>query len=426
MGDPAIRIEKLSKLYRLGRSRQPYDTLRDQIGEALAGVLRRRNSVEESKRAFWALRDVSLEIPWGEAVGIIGHNGAGKSTLLKLLSRVMEPTSGRAEVYGRVGSLLEVGTGFHPELTGRENIYLNGAILGMKRAEIRSKFDDIVSFAQVERFVDTPVKRYSSGMYVRLGFSVAAHLEPDILIVDEVLAVGDAAFQKKCLGKMTEVAQHGRTVIFTSHNMAALANLCNRSYRLDHGIIVDSGRPVDVIQRYLMDEQPLSQQDLVDHRGRRKDAFPLMRRVRLLRGEEETATFSTDGPFTIEVECVVPSEMTQALNCAFQIRDPNGTWIIGSHTDEYHQPCPNHGGLITFRAHIDRLVLNPGTFTLTLFLDASDGIQTLDSIDNAISFDVVWIPRAGFVPRKDIPLIHCPVRWESMELSMAGVEYEEV
>ncbi|HVS35440.1 MAG TPA: ABC transporter ATP-binding protein, partial [Gemmataceae bacterium] len=226
MSDVVVRVEGLGKRYQIARRRERHDTLRDALtagvrglGRRLGGMFRGR-SESENDETFWALQDVSFEVKRGEVLGLIGRNGAGKSTLLKLLSRITEPTTGRLALRGRVASLLEVGTGFHPELTGRENIYLNGAILGMKRAEITKKFDEIVAFAEIEQFLDTPVKRYSSGMYTRLAFSVAAHLEPEILIVDEVLAVGDAEFQKKCLGKMGQVAEGGRTVLFVSHNIA--------------------------------------------------------------------------------------------------------------------------------------------------------------------------------------------------------------
>src|SRR5213080_4833575 len=240
-GDVAIRCQGLGKQYRLG-PRQRYRALRDTLPAlALAPFRGLRSAIGFGRptaqgATLWALRDVSFEVSAGEIVGIIGANGAGKSTLLKILSRITAPTEGQAEIHGRVGSLLEVGTGFHPELTGRENVYLNGAILGMHRAEIERKFDEIVAFAETEKFLDTPVKRYSSGMYVRLAFAVAAHLEPEILVVDEVLAVGDAEFQKKCLGKMREVAEgHGRTVLFVSHNMVAVQNLCSVAMLLQDG-----------------------------------------------------------------------------------------------------------------------------------------------------------------------------------------------
>ena len=242
---PIIRAEGLGKQYKLGMREAAYSTLR----EKLAGLARRRPRREAEK--VWALRDIGFDVQPGEVVGIIGRNGAGKSTLLKILSRITEPTAGRAELYGRVGSLLEVGTGFHPELSGRENIFLNSAILGMKRAEVQAKFDEIVAFAEVEKFIDTPVKRYSSGMYLRLAFSVAAHLEPEILIIDEVLAVGDATFQRKCLNKMQDVGRQGRTVLFVSHNMPAVTRLCPRAILLESGRVLRDGPAHQVVSAYL-------------------------------------------------------------------------------------------------------------------------------------------------------------------------------
>lgn len=247
MSRPAILVEGLSKRYRIGGQR-PTRSIRESLSRALTTPFRRRSSSEEN--TIWALRDVSFSVAPGEVVGVIGRNGAGKSTLLKVLSRITEPTSGRAIVNGRVGSLLEVGTGFHPELTGRENIFLNGAILGMRRAEIARKFDEIVAFAEVERFLDTPVKHYSSGMYLRLAFAVAAHLETEILLVDEVLAVGDAAFQEKCLGKMRDVSQGGRTVLLVSHNMQAIQQLCSRAVLLLGGSQVACGPAAESVAKY--------------------------------------------------------------------------------------------------------------------------------------------------------------------------------
>jgi lipopolysaccharide transport system ATP-binding protein len=261
MSDVAIKVENLSKQYRIGgpQGRFKYKSLREALTEAVQAPFRRAARLlrgepygaAEMDGTIWALKDVSFEVERGEVVGIIGRNGAGKTTLLKILSRITEPTEGYAEVHGRVGSLLEVGTGFHPELTGRENIYLNGAILGMKRAEIERKFDEIVAFAEIEKFIDTPVKHYSSGMYVRLAFAVAAHLQPEILMVDEVLAVGDAAFQKKCLGKMGDVAREGRTVLFVSHNMPAVTRLCPRTILLDNGHLLRDGPSHQVMSAYL-------------------------------------------------------------------------------------------------------------------------------------------------------------------------------
>jgi lipopolysaccharide transport system ATP-binding protein len=248
----AIRVENLGKCYMIGTRPEGYRTLRETLTRALSFPCRLgRKSRAASKAEFWALKNVSLDVKPGEVVGIIGRNGAGKTTLLKILSRITEPTEGRAEVYGRVGSLLEVGTGFHPELTGRENVFLNGAILGMRKAEIIRKFDEIAAFAEVEKFLDTPVKHYSSGMYVRLAFAVAAHLEPEILLVDEVLAVGDAAFQKKCLGKMGEVAREGRTVLFVSHNLEAVLNLCPQTFVVNNGSLVFQGNSEEALSFYL-------------------------------------------------------------------------------------------------------------------------------------------------------------------------------
>jgi homopolymeric O-antigen transport system ATP-binding protein len=271
----AIRAENLSKQYQIGVKNR-HDTLRDQFMGGLRSLFSRNGAAPERNDTFWALKDVSLEIKQGEVVGIIGCNGAGKSTLLMVLSRITKPTAGFAEIRGRVGSLLEVGTGFHGELTGRENIYLNGAILGMKKAEIDRKFDEVVDFSGVEKFVDTPVKRYSSGMYVRLAFAVAAHLEPDILIVDEVLSVGDAAFQKKCLGKMEDVAKGGRTVLFVSHNMAAIQSFCSKCYLLSSGHLVAEGSPRSVVEQYLSDVSsgtPTSLAERKDRRGTGKIQF---------------------------------------------------------------------------------------------------------------------------------------------------------
>ncbi|MBI5643498.1 MAG: ABC transporter ATP-binding protein [Deltaproteobacteria bacterium] len=247
MKEPIIEVSNISKSYKLGK-KASYGSLREEIAQAFTSIF--KNGEKGDDPTLWALKDVSFEVGKGEVIGIIGRNGAGKSTLLKILSRITEPTSGRVVMRGRVASLLEVGTGFHPELTGRENIFLNGALLGMTSAEIKSKFDEIVAFSEIEKFLDTPVKRYSSGMYVRLAFAVAAHLEPEILIVDEVLAVGDASFQKKCLGKMGDVAKGGRTVLFVSHNMSAVQSLCQRAILLAGGSKIKEGTSHDVVSHY--------------------------------------------------------------------------------------------------------------------------------------------------------------------------------
>jgi lipopolysaccharide transport system ATP-binding protein len=259
MSTPAIQVEALSKQYHIGKRRASYQSLRESLTNSVTELPRRIVSMfrgsavraSDSDNTIWALKDVSFEIQRGEMVGIIGRNGAGKSTLLKILSRITEPTTGFAEIRGRVGSLLEVGTGFHPELTGRENIYLNGAILGMRKAEIARKFDEIVAFAEVETFIDTPVKHFSTGMYLRLAFAVAAYLEPEILIVDEVLAVGDANFQRKCLDKMQDVGQEGRTVLLVSHNMSAITRMCSRAVLINEGKVVRDGPSTEVVSVYL-------------------------------------------------------------------------------------------------------------------------------------------------------------------------------
>lgn len=248
---PLIEVNNLAKQYRIGAVRPPYQTLRESLQNAVRIPFRRQGGSRSRKETIWALKDASFQVEPGEAVGIIGRNGAGKSTLLKILSRITEPSSGNAKIYGRVGSLLEVGTGFHPELTGRENIFLNGAILGMKRAEIARKFNEIVAFSEVEKFIDTPVKWYSSGMYLRLAFSVAAHLDPEILIIDEVLAVGDARFQSKCLNKMQDVGKTGRAVLFVSHNTSAIARFCSRAICLDQGRVVADGPSNQIVSSYL-------------------------------------------------------------------------------------------------------------------------------------------------------------------------------
>ncbi|MCM3902712.1 MAG: ABC transporter ATP-binding protein [Pyrinomonadaceae bacterium] len=263
---PIITVNNLSKQYRIGAREEGYTTLRESLVQAVRAPFKRIRSRRRNANngMVWALKDINFEVQPGEVVGIVGPNGAGKSTLLKILSRITKPTTGAVDLYGRVRSLLEVGTGFHPELTGRENVYLNGAIMGMTRAEIEGKFEEIVAFAEVGKFLDTPVKRYSSGMNLRLAFAVAAHLEPEILIVDEVLAVGDAAFQEKCLGKMDKVAKEGRTVLFVSHNLATVQHLCNRAILLQGGRITATGQPSEVIGHYLSDATSESKVDISD------------------------------------------------------------------------------------------------------------------------------------------------------------------
>jgi len=301
----AIQVEGLSKRYRIGGRQEPYRRFTETVTDILSAPFKRIAQLGKpppAEETIWALHDVSLEVQPGEVLGVIGRNGAGKSTLLKILSRITEPTAGRAEIRGAVGSLLEVGTGFHPELTGRENIFLNGAILGMRKAEIARKFDEIVAFAEVEKFIDTPVKRYSSGMYVRLAFAVAAHLEPEILLIDEVLAVGDAAFQKKCLGKMDDVARSGRTILFVSHNMAAVQGLCSRVAWLDGGALRALGGGGEVIEQYLATALSMDDSDKVDSDSDSDADFVIERvLVRDHRGEPTTVLSGIE-PFEIDIQ----------------------------------------------------------------------------------------------------------------------------
>jgi len=303
-----VRVENVGKLYRLGGLHPGYVTLREALGSALLAPLRRRarrgaaEAPPEPEKSFWALRDVSFEVSEGELVGLIGRNGAGKSTLLKVLSRVTRPTTGSADIHGRVGSLLEVGAGFHPDLTGRENVFLNGAILGMRRDEIARKFDEIVAFAEIERHINTPVKWYSSGMYVRLAFSVAAHLEPEVLIMDEVLAVGDVRFQQKCLDKMREIREGGHTIFFVSHNLESVTRLCKRALLLEGGRLVADGPAREVVAAYLgagRDAAPAREWDAATAPG---DSVARLRRVRAVTEQGEAASvFAASRPFGVEI-----------------------------------------------------------------------------------------------------------------------------
>jgi len=308
MSDAIITVENLSKRYVIGHQRGKGDGLRHAIEAAVRSPLQwlrdRKQAVSKEHEEFWALNDVSFEVKQGEVVGIIGRNGAGKSTLLKILSRITEPTFGRIRIKGRVASLLEVGTGFHPELTGRENIFLNGAILGMSQVEIKRKFDEIVAFSEIEKFLDTPVKRYSSGMYVRLAFAVAAHLEPEILIVDEVLAVGDAQFQKKCLGKIQDVSSHGRTVLFVSHSMPTILRLCKRVILLQRGTVAGDGPAEEMTRKYLSSGANRAAERVWDTPEKAPgDQVAKLHAVRVRNARGEIAeTIDVSEPFVIEVE----------------------------------------------------------------------------------------------------------------------------
>jgi lipopolysaccharide transport system ATP-binding protein len=390
MSEVAIRVAGLGKQYRLGGPQARYHTLGDQIRKwTSVRTLLRRRTRDEKRPPFWALKGVSFEVRRGEVIGVIGRNGAGKSTLLKVLSRITEPTEGEVDIYGRVGSLLEVGTGFHPELTGRENVYLNGAILGMRRSEIVRKFDEIVSFAEVEKFIDTPVKHYSSGMYMRLAFAVAAHLEPEILIVDEVLAVGDAEFQKKCLGKMGDVAKSGRTVLFVSHNMAAVANLCNRGLLLHKGELAADGPTADIVARYngLLSSSTGGYVDLSEHPSRLPGSVPLVRAVCLRNGRgEATDVFPCGEAVAISIE-VVPVEPIAGATCGIGVDDVYGQRIFSVTMPLEGVSIPRLDRPTTVTCRLPAIALAPGAYSLSISVGDHHRPLT-DALPNAVSMTV--------------------------------------
>ena len=371
MSETVISVENLSKKYRIRhRQRENYTTLRDVIANKFKGL----NSISapQAQEDFWALTDVSFEIKQGEVVGIIGRNGAGKTTLLKILSRITEPSEGRVRIKGRVASLLEVGTGFHAELTGRENIFLNGAILGMSRVEIKRKFDEIVAFAEVEKFLDTPVKRYSSGMYVRLAFAVAAHLEPEILIVDEVLAVGDSAFQKKCLGRIREVASSGRTVLFVSHNMNAVERICTRALLLDKGIVSQKSDDVrSVIMRYLTGNTGRGgSSSSWKNDGKAHDhpvIQPLLFAVVNQHGGPLTSPVRNDEPLFVVIRADV-KQLDPALKVGFELFNEDSKLLFCSlTTDGPEAEWPRlERGTVELRCALPRRFLNEGSYRLEL------------------------------------------------------------
>ena len=384
-----IEVENLGKQYQIGSREAPYDTLREALMRAIRAPFQRGKN-KSSSDAIWALRDVAFQAMPGEVIGIIGCNGAGKSTLLKILSRVTEPTTGKVELYGRVGSLLEVGTGFHPELTGRENTYLNGAILGMRRAEISRRFDEIVAFAEVERFIDTPVKRYSSGMYLRLAFAVAAFLESEILLVDEVLAVGDAGFQKKCLGKMRDVSTSGRTVLLVSHNMAAIEALCSRCLLMSRGRLQAEGEPSDIATRYLAaGANPRSaSMALLSHPGRRKDLAPMMRRVALFpQSMFASPSVRMGAPFSVRVFFQSETKPIRPV-LGLVIKNSYGMPLFSVSNRVIAEYLPAEAmSAGTVSCDFDSLPLMPGIYHLDLYL--GDEYMDYDCIYEAISFEVL-------------------------------------
>jgi len=380
----AIQVSGLGKQYVLGGAEQADQSFREMLMGALASPFRRLKHLQgqdQDGKSFWALRDVSFDIHPGEAVGIIGRNGAGKSTLLKILSRITDPTEGGVAIRGRVSSLLEVGTGFHPELTGRENIFLNGAILGMSRREILSKFDEIVDFAEVEKFLDTPVKRYSSGMYVRLAFAVAAHLEPEILVVDEVLAVGDAEFQKKCLGKMSGVAKEGRTVLFVSHNLSAVRNLCSRALCLKGGEVEIDGEVDAVIEQYMGGNTPSA----LCYEAEGRPSHPYVKKARVFQEDDSGEGLRIDRPIHIAFD--VDFQGSRGLEIGLLIMNAQGVCV--------HHSCSAFGDVISAQnvCRVECVIppygLGSGKHSIDIVTHKRN-YQVFEMKENALGFEVVF------------------------------------
>ncbi len=394
MTKPIIRVENLSKAYQIGQigtgtiSRDIERFLITKVLRKEDPFLKIGETNDRSKKGdsdiVWSLKDINFEINQGDAVGVIGKNGAGKSTLLKLLSRVTSPTTGNIKVKGRIASLLEVGTGFHPELSGRENIFLNGAILGMRKNEISRKLDEIVDFSGVERYIDTPVKRYSSGMYVRLAFAVAAHLESEILIVDEVLAVGDAEFQKKCLGKMGDISKgQGRTLIFVSHNMAAIQNLCNKSLLIENGIITDNGQTEAIVSKYLYQEQSVSLYEELYNLKRSNNHIPILKKI-VIQPNNSKVISGEDFCFRVYFDTL----KINILTLGYLIKDQNYNNIHAANMHQYALKFNIDQDKDFIDVKIKNLPLSPGQYSISLFL--GDGKHDLDILNDVIYFNVFW------------------------------------
>jgi len=383
MGDIAIKVDNISKLYTIG------DTSSGSLRETIVSAFRKRNS--DKTEDFWALKDISFEVKKGEAIGIIGKNGAGKSTLLKVLSRITEPSTGRIEINGRVSSLLEVGTGFHPELTGRENIFLNGTILGMSRNEVKNKFDEIVSFSGVAKFLDTPVKRYSSGMKVRLAFAVAAHLEPEILIIDEVLAVGDAEFQKKCLGKMQDVAGEGRTILFVSHNMTAVKQLCSKGVLLEQGQSVATGDIQHIVDLYLEKNKTINQGHSVSFEEDSNKDFQLLSANLTDKNSTSKALFECEEEIYLSLQCKL-SKPIPGLYGYLTVKDSNENLLIETDTLDN---LPNvleslPMGINELVIKIPKRILAPGQYFVYMNFSSKQNIDGfhVDSPGSILSFEI--------------------------------------
>ncbi|MDE2111499.1 MAG: ABC transporter ATP-binding protein [Alphaproteobacteria bacterium] len=421
--DTVIRVENLGKKYIIGHQaeRERYTALRDvmarNVKSAAARLMGRgpkraqRVTVEE----FWALKGVDFEVGRGEVLGIIGRNGAGKSTLLKILSRITEPSEGRASIHGRVASLLEVGTGFHPELTGRENIFLNGAVLGMTHAEIRRKFDEIVTFAEVDKFLDTPVKRFSSGMYVRLAFAVAAHLEPEILVVDEVLAVGDAEFQKRCLGKMRSIStQSGRTVLFVSHNMGAVQSLCSSAILLEQGCVMFCGSPEQAVQAYSRNRTLQSEVADTGTWSRTGTGEARVISVRLEDGDgNPQMLYRMAEPLVIVMRAEFPQEVTNPTFGVNIVTD-SGVRVADCRSSHYGVRTGKVKGIVEYRARIDSLALYPRSYSVEPWVANAACTSDYDWVRNAAEFEVSSGPNfiGGVNVNASHGVMYIPTSWE--------------
>ena len=420
MGVYAIRVSGIGKKYIIGAYQGRYKSLRDSLVQTLTSPIRRigrKNDPSHADQTIWALKGVTFDIKPGEVVGIIGRNGAGKSTLLKILARITEPTEGEIRLRGRIGSLLEVGTGFHPELTGRENIFLNGAILGMTRKEIMRKFDEIVDFAEIEKFIDTPAKHYSSGMFMRLAFAVAAHLEPEILLVDEVLAVGDAAFQKKCLGKMGEVAKDGRTVLFVSHNMAAIRQLCQRTVLLDKGCVLDDGPSQKVTQQYL--KQSSETDNSIDSIIKQFPPDPAFRMeaIRMKQsGELINSTVLNGEDLELEIQYQV-LQRTTGLRIFFDLYDREEILLFRSFHDEQADGIPiMEKGYYISKAVIPADLLAPTSYEIRIYATVYNVRYCTPSTGLIIPIEVIRTGKAnkGYLAEPIRGKLAPVINWETV------------
>ena len=385
MSDIAIRVENLGKKYTIGANQARYQTVRESLTNAFHQSFRTiKGQKSPEENTIWALKDVNFEVKHGEVLGIIGRNGAGKSTLLKILARITKPTTGRIELNGRVGSLLEVGTGFHPELTGRENIYLSGAILGMKRKEIIRKFDEIVAFAETEKFLDTPVKHYSSGMYMRLAFSVAAHLEPEILLVDEVLAVGDAEFQKKCLGKMGDVAKEGKTIFLVSHNMSAIVTLCNRTQIFENGFLKADGKTDTIINKYLRNSNLKYEitRSIVNNPKKL-----IIQKACLLKNDELSFSFNNSDTLKIQIHLRILDPIIDAQIAFDFINDQEDCIFCSSNQDYYKQKTNFLVGHYILECPIQLSLFREGIYKIKIS-SSIPNVEMLDILDEVLSFQI--------------------------------------